>query len=81
MDWKNILYLFLSVLLPVIYQIGIKNNPSFPLSENQFIETLVWVIGSIVGGWNLRTLSVNWAMVKKVGKNYAEFLKDKSFSR
>jgi len=81
MDWKNVLYLFLSIILPMIYQIGIANNPSFPLSESQFINTVIWIIGAIVGGWNLRTLSVNWEMTKKTGKNYVEFIKEKGYSR
>ena len=75
MDWKSILYMFLGAMLPVVYAAFIKNNPSFPLTQVDFVETLLWIIGSIVGGWQAMKMKVNYYLLKKQGKSYAEWIK------
>ena len=76
MDWKTMLYMFLGALLPMIYVAFIKNNPTFPLTELNFVETIMWIIGSLIGGWNAMKLKVNYMMLKKQGKSYAEWLRN-----
>ena len=76
MDWKSILYMFLGAMLPVIYAAFIKNNPSFPLTQVDFVETILWIIGSIIGGWQAMRLKVNYMLLKKQNKTYAEFAKE-----
>ena len=76
MDWKSILYMFFGAMLPVIYAAFIKQNPSFPLTQVDFVETILWILGAIVGGWNAMKIKVNYMMLKKQGKTYAEFAKE-----
>ena len=76
MDWKSILYMFLGAMLPVIYAAFIKNNPSFPLTQVDFVETILWIIGSIIGGWQAMRLKVNYMLLNKQNKTYAEFAKE-----
>jgi hypothetical protein len=75
MDWKSILYMFLGAMLPVVYAAFIKNNPSFPLTQVDFVETILWIIGSIIGGWQAMKMKVNYYLLKKQGKSYAEWLR------
>jgi len=74
MDWKSILYMFLGAMLPVVYASFIKHNPSFPLTQPDFVETILWILGSLVGGWNAMKLNINAKLLKKEGKSYAEFI-------
>jgi hypothetical protein len=52
--WKNILLLLLGYLLPLLYAFIISNLPDFPLSEELFIQLLVYFIGFLTGGWHVR---------------------------
>ena len=75
MNFKEILKMFLSALLPVLYAGFIKHNPSFPLSQVDFIETILWIVAAVIGGWSVKAMVVNYQTLKKVGKTYAEWFK------
>jgi len=51
MNWKDYLRMTLAALLPLAYSLFIKNNPGFPLTEEQWLETIIWIIGAFIGGW------------------------------
>ncbi len=51
MNWKDYLRMTLAALLPLTYSLFIKNNPDFPLTEEQWLETIIWIIGAFIGGW------------------------------
>jgi hypothetical protein len=54
MDFKNILRLVLGVLLPVIF-VALKTlYPDFPLSQDTFVMLVIWAVGLLIGGWNLK---------------------------
>lgn len=59
MDYKQIIFIVLSALLPAAYSALIVAFPDFPLQLEGFTELILWVVGILVGGWNFgKVLSV-----------------------
>lgn len=54
MTWKNLLYSMLAVLLPLLYSLLLGKYPDFPLNQGETVALLLWLIGLLVGGWNLK---------------------------
>jgi len=75
LSWRNILYAVLGVILPLIYQELIGARPDYPQGESDFVTQVLWLIGLLVGGWNIKATIVNWKVYKKVSKSYAEWIK------
>jgi len=61
---KDILRLILATLLPVAYVALKLLYPDFPLTQDTFVGLVLWVIGLLLGGWNL-----NYLWRKYVTKN------------
>lgn len=74
LSWRNILYAILGVILPLAYQELVGKFPTFPLDNNGFVTLILWVIGLIVGGWNVKSIVVNYQTHNKVGKSYTKWL-------
>lgn len=53
--FKNVLSAVVSVLVPFIYTALIEEYPDFPLAQVEFIEAIVWIVGLVVGGWNIKS--------------------------
>jgi len=47
------LYAVVAALLPVVYSLIVGFLPSFPLAEPDFVLFMLWVVGLIVGGWQV----------------------------
>jgi hypothetical protein len=57
---KDVLRLILATLLPVAF-IALKTlYPDFPLSQDTFVNLVIWVVGLLLGGWNLNHLWRNY---------------------
>ena len=48
MSVKEIVVLVLSTLLPVVYSLIQANNPDFPLTQSQFVELILYILGGII---------------------------------
>lgn len=55
MNLKQLLRLVLGVLLPVAYVALKKLYPDFPLMQDSFMALIFWVLGLLIGGWNLKS--------------------------
>lgn len=75
LNWKNMLYAFLGILCPIIYDEIIKTDPSFPLSSKIFTELIIHLIGLVVGGWNIALLVLQKFVYDKYGEIYSEWIK------
>ena len=64
--WKSFLYAVLAAILPLIYTLILKAIPDFPLSQNEFVEFLLWAIGYLIGGWQANSF-VTALKLKKNG--------------
>lgn len=58
--FKNILLAILSAIGPLIWTELTDSFPDFPLAQSAFIETLIWFVGLLVGGWNLAKATVKY---------------------
>lgn len=58
MDWKSIVKMTLAIALPVIYSIIKAKNPDLPITESDFIELIVWIVGSAIGGYQAKAFMV-----------------------
>ena len=58
LNWRNILYAVLSVILPIIYQELITSRPDYPQGEADFVKLALWLIGLLVGGWNIAKAAI-----------------------
>ena len=63
--FKSILFAFTGVLVPFIYTWISGANSDFPLSQVSTGELILWFVGVLVGGWNLKALGMKF--VRKVG--------------
>ncbi len=54
---KDFIRMLLVVLLPVFFVVVKKTFPDFPLSQDTFVNLIIWAIGLLVGGWQLAFLS------------------------
>lgn len=52
-SWKNIVFALLSTLLPIVYGLITGKFPDFPISAEGFIGFVLWLIGLLIGGWQL----------------------------
>jgi len=50
--FKSILLAILSLIIPVLYSLLIRNVPEIPLPSNVFSELIIWAVGLLVGGWS-----------------------------
>lgn len=73
LNWKNLLYSFLGFLLPLLYTELIKSHPDFPLTSTGFTEVIVWILGLIIGGWNIASAAFKKLIYNKFGVTYAEW--------
>lgn len=53
---KQLLLAILAVTIPFLYTLILNLAPDFPLPENTFVELIIWVIGSFIGGWKMKRL-------------------------
>jgi len=58
MPWKNILFAMLGIFIPMLYTSITTKFPTFPLSEADLVTLLVWIVGMIIGGWNIKSISI-----------------------
>ena len=56
MDWKSLLKASLTALLPIGYAILQGKFPDFPWSQEGFVQTVLWLIAFLVGGWQANNL-------------------------
>lgn len=75
LSWKNLLLTFLGILCPIVFDEIIKADPTFPLSNEMFTDLVIYLIGFLVGGWNLVQLAIQKMIYEKYGETYAEWLK------
>lgn len=59
MDWKPLLKMFLMSVLLGFYLILKALAPDFPLTQDSFIELVLWIVAFAVGGWQAKTLNYN----------------------
>jgi len=53
LDWKSLLKAVLAALVPVVYTVLVTAYPDFPLPQDQFVQTVLWIIGMAIGGWQV----------------------------
>lgn len=58
MLWKNILAAVIAALVPILYSYFIIKFPDFPIPEGFTLAFLLWLVGMLVGGWNLKCISI-----------------------
>lgn len=75
LSWRNILYAVLGVILPLIFKEIITADPEFPLTQEIFVNLVLYLLAFLVGGWNLVKLGIQRMVYLKYGKHYAEWLK------
>lgn len=51
--FKSILYAIVSVIAPILYQMLIGWKASFPLPQADFVAVILWIVGLMVGGWQV----------------------------
>ena len=54
MDWKPILKAAITPIILALYGVLTGNFPDFPLSGDGFLQTILWLIGIGVGGWQAK---------------------------
>ena len=69
MTWKDYLYMILSIALPVIYTAIKAQNPDIPILENNFIELILWIVGSAINGWEMQKAKII-SLLKRKGMTY-----------
>lgn len=47
---KKIIKAAIAALVPILYSIIITKFPEFPISQNEIVEALLWVIGIFFAG-------------------------------
>jgi uncharacterized membrane protein YqjE len=47
------LYAVLAAVLPVVFSVIVGFVPSFPLAEPDFVLLVLWIIGLVIGGWQV----------------------------
>lgn len=62
---KDILRLLLATLLPIAYVALKIAFPDFPLSQDTFVALIIWVVGLVLGGWNMHYLAVKYFGVNR----------------
>jgi len=65
MYWKNILALLLSAILPILYTYFASIFQSFPGGLENFVAVSLWIVGSFIGGWQIKSILVKIAYYKK----------------
>jgi len=58
LNWRNILYAVLGVILPLVFDEIIKADPKFPLPLEMFSDLILYLVGFLVGGWNIAKAAV-----------------------
>jgi len=71
MSFKDILKAVLGVLLPIAFGLIIARNPDFPLNEDQFVSTILYIIGGAFGGWAV----LKYKVQSVTGKTLAQVLR------
>jgi len=69
---RNIIYAMLGAVLPLIYSALIGEIPSFPLAEAGFVDLILWLVGYVIGGWNVAKARLKY--LKDQGVNVNELL-------
>lgn len=69
--WKNFFYSVLGIFLPLVYSWFIGKFPGFPLAEAAFVETGLYFIGLLIGGWQLNTVRLKY-FLKRDGMTYVD---------
>ena len=52
-DWKPIVKALLLVLLPIVYNLLVGWDASFPLPKEDFVAIILFLFGIPIGGWQL----------------------------
>ena len=72
-DWKALLKLLLSVVIPTVYTMIKTKYPDFPIGEERFSFFIVWIVGALIGGWELHKAKVKQLLTAK-GLKYEELV-------
>jgi len=75
LNWRNILYAVLGVILPLIFKEIITADPNFPVTEEIFVKLVLYLLAFLVGGWNLVKLGIQRMVWLKYGVNYEQWIK------
>ncbi len=75
MDWKNFVLMILGALLPVVYVTWLVDL-NIPLSQEQFVATVIWLLG-LIFGWNFKSIRVKKAIKQATGKTYEQLIQSK----
>jgi len=52
-NWKGMVRAVVSAAVPFVYSLLMAKFPDFPLAEAGFLELILWVVGMMVGGWQV----------------------------
>lgn len=62
--WKSILYAVLGLAIPAVYSWIIRQAPGIPLPSDVFTELVIWIVGSLIGGWNAAKARLTYELMK-----------------
>jgi len=65
MSVKDYIIMVLSALLPLVYSLIKAQNPDIPIMENEFIELILWIVGSALNGMKINKVYTLNKQVKK----------------
>lgn len=67
---KQIILAIILALAPILFSFITKEFPDFPLDQGAFVALIVWVVGLLVGGWNLKAAVHKWTTIDRIDKHY-----------
>jgi len=50
-DFKSMLKAVIAVLVPFFFTMLIAKYPDFPLTADQLVSLVLWLVGLVIGGW------------------------------
>ena len=53
MSGKRLLKALIAALVPVLYSLLKAHYPDFPLESDQVLALILWIVGLLIGGWQL----------------------------
>jgi len=68
------LKVFLGALLPALYTALIAKHPDFPIFLDEFVSVGLWIVGLVVGGWGLASMSIK-SKLKRAGHDYEKLVR------
>ena len=68
MNWKDYVLMFIGLVAPVAWEAIKAKNPDFPMPEQVFIDTIVYIFAAILGVKGMKYYIVS--KLKKKGQSY-----------